>query len=147
MDVGQDTARGDGDTPHELVELLIVAHGQLDVAGDDAGLLVVAGGVPGQLQDLGGEVLEHGGQVHGGTPTHAGGHLGLLHEAGHAPHRELQASLGTARHRLGCRCLLTATTLTLARHCGVGWGGGGGRGGVGREGREGIREVGVVRMG
>ena len=30
----------------------------LDVAGDDAALLVVAGGVASQLQDLGGQVLQ-----------------------------------------------------------------------------------------
>ena len=38
MDVGQDTAGCDGDAAEQLVELLVVADGQLDVAGDDAGL-------------------------------------------------------------------------------------------------------------
>ena len=31
--------------------------------GDDPGLLVVPGSVPGELQDLSSEVLHHGGQV------------------------------------------------------------------------------------
>lgn len=33
VDVGEHTARGDGDARKELVELLVVAHGELDVAG------------------------------------------------------------------------------------------------------------------
>ena len=41
MDVGQDTTGGDGDAAQQLAQLLIVAHSQLDVPGDDAGLLVV----------------------------------------------------------------------------------------------------------
>jgi hypothetical protein len=47
----------------QLVELLVVAHGEQHVAGDDARLLVVAGGVAGELEDLGSEVLEHGREV------------------------------------------------------------------------------------
>ncbi len=71
VDVGQDTTLGDGDTGKELAELLIVADSQLDVAGHDAGLLVVAGSVSGQLKNLGGQVLEDSGEVHGGTGTDA----------------------------------------------------------------------------
>ncbi|PNH08783.1 hypothetical protein TSOC_004632 [Tetrabaena socialis] len=44
-------------------ELLVVADGKLDVARHDAVLLVVAGSVAGQLQHLGSQVLEHGGQA------------------------------------------------------------------------------------
>ena len=51
--------RGNGDTAEQLAELLIVAHGQLDVAGNDARLLIVAGGIPSQLQDFGCQVLQH----------------------------------------------------------------------------------------
>ena len=36
MDVRQDAAAGDGDGAQELVELLVVADGELDVARDDA---------------------------------------------------------------------------------------------------------------
>ena len=46
-----------------LVQLLVVAHGQLQMARVDARLLVVTSGVAGQLEDLGGQVLEHSGQV------------------------------------------------------------------------------------
>ena len=78
VDVGQNTAGGDGHTAEELVELLVVADGQLDVTGHNAGLLVVAGGVSGKLKDLGSEVLKDGGKVHGGTSTDAGGELALI---------------------------------------------------------------------
>ena len=75
VDVGQDTAGGNGDAAQQLAQLLIVAHGQLDVAGDDAGLLVVAGSIACQLQDLSCQVLQHCGQVHRGTSTHTAGVL------------------------------------------------------------------------
>jgi len=65
VDVGEDTAVGDSNARKELGELLVVADGELDVAGDDARLLVVAGGVAGELEDLGTEVLEDGREVDG----------------------------------------------------------------------------------
>lgn len=52
MDVRHDAAAGDGDGAEESGELLVVPHGELDVAGHDPRLLVVAGGVPGQLEHL-----------------------------------------------------------------------------------------------
>ncbi|XP_058681791.1 uncharacterized protein LOC131572559 [Poecile atricapillus] len=53
LDVGQHAALRDGHLAQQLVELLVVADGELQVAGDDARLLVVAGRVARQLQDLG----------------------------------------------------------------------------------------------
>ena len=44
--------------------------GELEVPGDDARLLVVPGGVPGELEDLRGEVLHHGGHVDGSAGAH-----------------------------------------------------------------------------
>ena len=41
MDVREHTALGDGDAAEQLVELLVVADGELQVPRDDAGLLVV----------------------------------------------------------------------------------------------------------
>ena len=75
MNVGQDTARGDGHATQPLAELLVVADGQLDVPGDDAGLLVVASSVSCQLKDLSSKVLQDGCQVHRGTSTDAAGVL------------------------------------------------------------------------
>ena len=58
MNVGQDTTLGDGDVTQQLVQLLIVADGELQMPGDDTGLLVVTGGVASQLEDLSSQVLE-----------------------------------------------------------------------------------------
>ena len=89
-------------------ELLIVADGQLDVAGHDAGLLVVAGGVAGELKNLGGEVLEDSREVHGGTGADAGGVLASLEVGRDAADREPKARLGGRGH--GLLAGLTLTT-------------------------------------
>ena len=47
----------------KLVQLLIVTDRELQVAGNDTGLLVVTGGVASQLENFGGEVLKNGGEV------------------------------------------------------------------------------------
>lgn len=67
MNVWKDTTLGDGNVSQELVQLLIVADGELKVTWDDTGLLVVAGSVSGQLEDLSGEVLKDGSEVDWGT--------------------------------------------------------------------------------
>ena len=69
VDVGQNTTLGDGDVAEKLVQLLIVADGELEVTGDDTGLLVVTGGVASQLEDLSSEVFQDSGQVNWGTST------------------------------------------------------------------------------
>lgn len=71
VDVGQDASLGDRHAGQQLAQLLVVADGQLDVAGNDTSLLVVTGGVASQLKDFSGQVLQHGGQVHGGASTDA----------------------------------------------------------------------------
>ena len=67
VDVGEHTALGDGHVAEQLVELFVVSDGELQVSGHDSLLAVVSGSVAGQLEDLGAQVLEHSGQVHGGT--------------------------------------------------------------------------------
>lgn len=51
----------------ELVQLLIVADGELQMTRDDTGLLVVTSGVASQLKNLSSEVLQDSSQVDGGT--------------------------------------------------------------------------------
>ena len=94
MDVGEDTTLGDGDAAHELVELLVVADGKLEVAGIDPGLLVVAGGVAGKLKDLGSKVLHDCGEVDGGTASDAGAVRAVLEVPVDTSDRELKASPG-----------------------------------------------------
>merc|ERR1711920_774506 len=96
VDVWQDTTTGDGDGGQELGELLVVSDGELNVPWDDAALLVVSGGVSSQLQNLGGEVLEDGGQVDRGAGSHSGGVLAGLQIPSDSSDWELEASLGGA---------------------------------------------------
>ena len=63
LDVGNHTTLRDGDVGQKSVELLVVLDGELKVPRDDPGLLVVPGSVPGELEDLSGEVLHDGGEV------------------------------------------------------------------------------------
>jgi hypothetical protein len=65
VDIGQDTALGNGDVTEELVQLLVVADGELEMTRDDTRLLVVAGGVASQLEDLSSQVLENGSEIDG----------------------------------------------------------------------------------
>ena len=58
VDVGKHTTLGDSDVAQKLVQLLIVTDGELKVTGDDTGLLVVTGGVAGQFEDFGSQVLK-----------------------------------------------------------------------------------------
>ena len=64
MDVGEDAARRDRDAAEQLVELLVVADRELQVARDDARALVVARRVARELEDLRREVLHDRGQVY-----------------------------------------------------------------------------------
>ena len=72
MDVREHTAGSNGYRAQELVELLVVADSELDVAWDDAALLVVASGVASELEDLSAEVLEDRREVHRSGATEGG---------------------------------------------------------------------------
>ena len=103
VNVGENTTLGNGDVAKELVQLLVVADGELKVARDDTGLLVIAGSVTGQLEDLGSEVLENGGQVHGGTGTNTLSVVALAEQAVDTTDGEGETSLGrTAIERIPC---------------------------------------------
>ena len=91
VDVGQNTALGNRHSAKQLVELLVVADGQLKVAGVDAGLLVVAGSVSGELEDLGSEVLEDSSKVDGGASTDAAAEGALAEQTVDAAHGELES--------------------------------------------------------
>ncbi len=61
VDVWQNTTLCDGDVAQQLVQLLVVSDGELEMSGNDTGLLVVTRGISGQLEDFGSEVLENSG--------------------------------------------------------------------------------------
>lgn len=94
MNVGENTTLGDGDVTQQLVQLLIVADGKLEVTRDDTGLLVVAGGIASQLENLSSEVLEDGSQVDGSTSTDTLGIVALAEETVNTADGERQTSLG-----------------------------------------------------
>lgn len=94
VDVGKNTTLGDGDVTQQLVQLLIVADGELEVTRDDTSLLVVAGGVASQLEDLSSEVLEDGSQVNGSTSTDTLGVVTLAQQTVDTPDGECETSLG-----------------------------------------------------
>ena len=52
LNIGEDSALGDGDSGEQPVQLLVVPDGQLEVTGDDPGPLVVTRSVASQLEDL-----------------------------------------------------------------------------------------------
>ncbi|KAK2882234.1 hypothetical protein Q8A73_022744 [Channa argus] len=96
LDVGQHAALSDGDSSQQLVELLVVAHSQLQVTGDDPGLLVVAGGVSSQLQDLSGQVLENSRQVDGSSGSNTLSIVAFTQQSVDTTDWELEPSAGGA---------------------------------------------------
>ena len=120
LDVGEDTTLGDGHTGKQLVQLFVVSDGQLKVTGDDASLLVVAGGVTGQLENFGGEVLEHGSQVDRGTGTDSFGVVALAKQTMDTTDGELETSSGRAGLGLSLDFASLATTRHFAVRVGLG---------------------------
>merc|ERR1719295_1216888 len=92
LDVGKDTTLGNGDSSQELVQLLIITDGQLQVTGDDPSLLVVTGSVACQFKDLSSQVLHDGSQVDGGAGTNTLSIVALAEETVNSAHRELKSS-------------------------------------------------------
>jgi len=109
VDVGENTTLGNGYGTEKLVELLVVADSKLNVTGDDAALLVIAGSVTGKLEDLGGEVLKDGSKVDGGTGTDTGGVLASLQVATDTSNGELKTGLGSLGGALLASGLSTAS--------------------------------------
>ena len=116
MDVGEDTTGSDGGAAEESVELFVVADGELNVTGNDSALLVVLGGIAGELEDLSCEVLKDGSAVHGGTGADAAGVAALLHEAGNSSDWELKSSLGSSADGAGSGLSLASSSFSSG-HC------------------------------
>ncbi len=114
LDVGQHAALSDGYSAQEFVQLLVVAHRQLQVTGNDAGLLVVPRGVSSQLQDLSGEILEHSREIDGSTGTDAISVVTFAEKPVNTTDGKLQPYPG--RPSLGLRSRFTAG-FASATHC------------------------------
>ena len=94
LDVGEDTTLGNGDSREEFVEFLVITDGELEMTGDDPGLLVVTGSIASELKDLSSEVLHDGSEVHWGTSTYTLGIVSLAEKAVNTSYRELKSSPG-----------------------------------------------------
>ena len=114
VDVGENTTSSNGYAAEELVEFFVVADGELKVAGSDAALLVVTGGVAGEFEDLGAEVFHDSGEVDGSTTTNTSGVAAELQVAGDTAYRELKSGFGTAASALSS--LLAAASFSFSRH-------------------------------
>merc|ERR1711939_893129 len=101
VDVGQHTTSSDGHATEQFVELLVIADSKLQVSRDDPLALVITSSVSGKLENLGAQVLKHGGHVHGGTTAETRGKALLAHEATDTADRELKSGAGRAGGRLG----------------------------------------------
>jgi hypothetical protein len=80
VDVWQDTTLRNCNVPQKLVQLLIVADGELEMTRDDTGLLVVTGGIASKFEDFSSEVFEHGCKVDWRTSTDTLGIVALSQE-------------------------------------------------------------------
>lgn len=103
MNVGQNTTLCDSDVSQQLVQLLIVADGELEMTGDDTSLLVVASSVASKFQDFGGEILEHGGEVDRCTSTDTLSIVTLAEKTMNTANGEGQTSLGRATAFTQCQ--------------------------------------------
>ena len=94
LDVGEDTTLGNGDTGEEFVQFLVITDGELEMTGDDPGLLVVTGSVASELKNLSSEVLHDGSEVHWGTSTYTFGIVALAEETVDTSNGELKSGPG-----------------------------------------------------
>ena len=115
VDVGKDTSVSDGGAAEKLVELLVVADGELDVSWDDSALLVVLGGVSGELEDLSGEVLKDGGEIDWGASSDTLSISALLQVASNSADWELKSSLGCSGYGTGGALALSSSSFSC--HC------------------------------
>lgn len=110
--VGQHTALSDRHAGQELVEFLVVSDRQLQVTRNDPRLLVVSGGVTGQLQNFGGQIFHYGREVYGRAGTDSLRVVAFAEKTMYTTHGKLQS--GAARPRL--RLALYLSTLSSSRH-------------------------------
>ena len=94
VNVGQYTTLGDRDMSQELVQLLVVSDGQLEMSRDDSGLLVITSGVASKFENLGSEVLKDGCKVDGSTGADTLRIVAFPQKTMDTTNRECKACLG-----------------------------------------------------
>jgi hypothetical protein len=93
VNVGQDTTLGDCDVTQQLVQLLIVADGELKMTRDDTGLLVVTSGVASKFEDFSRKVFKDSSQVDWSTSTDTLSVVALSQETVDTTDRECETGL------------------------------------------------------
>jgi len=94
VNVGQDTTLGDCDVTEQLVQLLIVSDGQLEMTRNDTCLLVVTSGIASKFEDFSSEVLKDGCEVDGSTGTDTLSVVALSEKTMDTTNGESEACLG-----------------------------------------------------
>jgi hypothetical protein len=94
VNIGEDTTLSNGDVTEKLVQFLVIADGKLEMTWDDAGLLVVAGGVASQFQDFSSKILKDGSEIDRGTRTNPLGVVALPQETMNTTNGESETGLG-----------------------------------------------------
>ena len=94
MDIRAHTACGDGDPGQQLVQLLIIPHGELNMVGNNARLSFVFCSESCKLEHFCGKVFHDGSHVDWGSGADAVGIPALFQEPVDATHRELEPCLG-----------------------------------------------------
>ena len=112
LDVGENTSLGNCDTSKELVQFLVIPDGQLEVTGDDPGLLVVTGSIASQLKNLSCEILHHSSKVDRGTSSNTLSIVSLAEETVDTSNWELESSPAGA----GLCLSLDLSSLSTSRH-------------------------------
>jgi len=107
MNVWKDTTLGDGDVTEKLVQFLIVSDCELQMSWDDTGLAVITGGVTGQFEDFGSEVLEDGGEVNWSSSTNTLSVVALSQETMDTSNWESKTGLSGTSLRLLARAGLS----------------------------------------
>jgi hypothetical protein len=92
LDVWQDTSSSDGDTTQQFVQLLVISDSELQVSGNDPGLLVVTGSIASQLEDLSAQILEDSSQVDWSTSSNSLSIVASLQVSVHTSDWELKSS-------------------------------------------------------
>jgi len=95
--VWHDTTLGDDDVTEELLQLLVVSDGQLQMTRDDTLLLIITSGVASKFENFSSKVLENGSKINRCTSPYTLSVVALLQETVDTTNRELEASLGRAR--------------------------------------------------
>jgi len=115
VDVGQNTTLGDSDMSEKFVQFLIVTDCELEMTGNNTGLLVVTGGVSSQLKNLSREILEDGSKVDGSTGTNTLSIVALPQETVNTT--DGKSETGFRRTALTGFSASSLSSFTSGRHC------------------------------